>query len=269
MGDYVLGACLFFGATILLFSFLQRWSPERSLRFSPLTTSRSREPAEHSGRAIARFGGFAALILLGSISYARGMIRSESPVAASAQAVTAFPQKLGDYKLQREWDETMATGQVVFHWAEYKNVRENGTVSIGVSPTLGAHDTLICHAARGDDWTWHGPLLLQSVAGSTSLSASLFNTGATQYLEAATVCSGSECGQTSTERSRFGFVYSHPAMRDLMTQSSARPIPILLRAEIADPAEDATEARADLTHRLATFVARANLAQFTSPYRQH
>lgn len=267
IGDYVLGACLFFGASILLFSFLQRWSLGRSLRVPPLPNLRPQQQAEPPWTSLARYGAFAGLILVGSMSYARAFMRSGPP--ESAIVANEFPHQVGDYKLQREWDETMATGQIVFHWAEYKDARENATVSIGVSPILGAHDTLICHAARGDDWTWHGPLQLRSSAGPTSLSASLFNTGATQYLEAATICSGAVCGQSSTERSRFGFVYSHPAMHALLSQSPARPIPILLRTEIANPTEDTRDARADLSRRLANFVAGVDLAQFTRPYRQH
>ena len=142
-------------------------------------------------------------------------------------------------------------------------------MSIGVSPILGAHDTLICHAARGEDWTWHGPLALQTAAGTTDLSASLFDTGSTQYLEAATVCSGAACGQVSTERSHFGFIYSRPAAHDLLTQNPARPISILLRAELPEAAIGAADARSKLTRRLANFLAGVDLAQFTQPYRQH
>ena len=180
-----------------------------------------------------------------------------------------FPTRVGEYKLQREWNESLVTGQVLFHWAEYTQAGGGPTVSIGVSPTLGAHDTLICHAARGDDWTWHGPLMLPTAAGDTSLSASLFNNGATQYLEAASVCSGSNCNQSSTERVHFGFIYSRPSTRDLLTQSPSRPIPILLRAEIPDAALDPTEARKELTRSLTNFLSGANLADFTRPYRQH
>jgi exosortase J len=102
----------------------------------------------------------------------------------------------------------------------------------------------------------------------TSLSASLFNTGSTQYLEAATVCSGAECGQTSTEQSHFGLIYSRPATHDLLTQSPTRPIPILLRAELPDATITAANTRTELTQRLATFLSGARLAQFTQPYRQ-
>ena len=265
MGDYILGACLFFGATILLFSLLQRWSSQHTLRPPVLTGDSTQKPAMRSRTMVIRFAGFAVLAALGSISYARAMMRTAS---SAVPGTNAFPQQVGAYKLQREWDETMETGQVVFHWAEYREAGGAGDVSIGVSPTLGAHDTLICHAARGDDWSWHGPVQFQTAAGMTELSASLFNTGSTQYLEAATICSGAECGQSSTERSHFGFIYSHPAARDLLTQSPARPIPILLRAELPDAAIGAADARAKLTHRLATFLSGADLAQFTQPYRQ-
>jgi exosortase J len=265
MGDYILGACLFFGATVLLFSLLQRWSPQRSLRLPLLPTESMRESATQLRGTLGRCAAFAMLVLLGSISYARAMMRSAPSSVAHAES---FPQQIGGYKLQREWDETMATGQVVFHWAEYRDAGGDGDVSIGVSPVLGAHDTLICHAARGDDWSWHGPLQFQTAAGVTSLSASLFNTGSTQYLEATTICSGVVCGQSSTERSHFGFIYSRPAAHDLLTQNPARPIPVLLRAELPDAAIEASDARAKLTRRLATFLSGVNLAQFTQPYRE-
>lgn len=268
MGDYILGACLFFGATILLFSLLQRWSPQRSLHL-PALARKSRPDSElQTKRMLARCAAFAMLVALGSVSYARAMMRTTNLATSQDQRTNAFPEQVGDYSLQRQWDETFTTGQIIFHWAEYRDAADNSDVSIGVSPTLGAHDTLICHAARGDDWTWHGPLDVQTPAGVTSLSASLFNTGVTQYLEASTVCSGAVCGQTSTERSRFGFIYSHPKAHDLLTQSPTRPIPILMRAEIPNAAMSATDARAKLTQTLAKFLSGADLAEFTQPYRQ-
>ena len=267
MGDYILGACLFFGATILLFSLLQRWSPQRSLRLPVLPEVSPHKPNTRPRATLIRFVCFAGLVAIGSISYARAMMRSGSMVVTHAKDANVFPQQVGEFRLQREWNETMATGQVVFHWAEYKAVGDGTNVSIGISPTLGAHDTLICHAARGDDWIWHGPVRFQTATGVTELSASLFNTGSTQYLEAATVCSGDQCGQTYTERSHFGFIYSHPAAHDLLTQNPALPIPVLLRAELPDAAIGAADARAMLTRRLAFFLSGANLAEFTQPYR--
>lgn len=267
IADYILGACLFFIATVLLFALLLRWSPAPDLRVpSPFTNDVASVSRIATRSHAARLATFAAVITLGSISYARAMARLEP--ARPEETYAAFPQQAGEYTLRREWDERLATGQTIFHWADYAPATPGSVVSIGVSPSLGAHDTLICHAARGEDWLWHGPLELRTTSGPASLSASLFNNGATQYLEASTVCSGAICGQTSTERRHFGFIYSRPSAQALLTQSPTRPIPILLRAETSDAALPPSVARAALTNDLAAFLSGVDLAAFTAPYRQ-
>lgn len=269
MGDYILGACLFFGATMLLFRILSRWSLRRDLKL-PLPAVPSAVSGEvQRPRSLApRCVAFAALIVLGSVSYARAMMRTSSASNGPTLQAGIFPAQIGEYRLQREWNESLASGVVIFHWAEYTKGSGNPVVSVGVSPTLGAHDTLICHVARGDDWIWHGPLRLPTTGGATSLSASLFNNGATQYLEAASLCTGSTCNQSSTERKHFGLIYSHPSTHNLLTQDPARPIPILLRVETPDATLSPAQARVELTQSLTNFLSGANLAEFTKPYRQ-
>ena len=269
MGDYILGAGLFFCATVLLFTVLLRWSPRRDLRVpsAALPVTVSSEILPRQSLAI-RCAAFAMLIALGSVSYARAMMRTQSGLSGQNRQTGVFPVRVGEYSLQREWNEALATGAVIFHWAEYTKAGEGSTISIGVSPVLGAHDTLICHAARGEDWIWHGPLTLPTATGDTSLSASLFNNGAMQYLEAASVCTGSTCNQSSTERTHFGLIYSRPSTHNLLTQDPARPIPILLRAEVPDAALSPTQARTQLTQTLTNFLSGADLAEFTKPYRQ-
>jgi exosortase J len=270
MGDYILGACLFFAATVLLFTVLLRWSPRRDLlppsSAAPIVTSDEvPRPLPFAMRCIA----FAVLIALGSVSYARAMMRTPGAQSAQNQQRGIFPARVREYRLQREWNETLVTGALIFHWAEYTRAGGGPAISIAVSPTLGAHDTLICHAARGEDWIWHGPLTLPTAIGETSLSASLFNNGAAQYLEAASVCTGAACNQSSTERTHFGLIYSRPSTHALLTQDPDRPIPILLRAEIPDAALSPTQARTELTQSLTNFLSGADLAEFTKPYRQH
>lgn len=267
MGDYILGAFLFFCATILLFATLLRWSPQRNLRLSAPTSAKA-VSGNNSPSLMLRCIAFAALIASGSVSYARAMVRTSGPRTVQNQSTGLFPARIGKYRLQREWNETLATGIVVFHWAQYAQPGAGVDVSVGVSPTLGAHDTLICHAARGEDWIWHGPLTFPTAAADTSFSASLFNNGATQYLEAASVCTGSTCNQVSTDRTHFGLIYSHPSARDLLTQDPARPISMLLRAETPDASLSPTQVRTLLTQSLASFLSGADLAQFTKPYRQ-
>jgi exosortase J len=140
-------------------------------------------------------------------------------------------------------------------------------VSLGISPALGAHDTLICHAARGEEWLWHGPLQLQTPSGVTSLSASLFNNGATQYLEAASICTAVACSQSSTERRHIGFIYSRPAAHDLLTQNPERPVPILLRVETPEASLRPAVARSLLTQSLANFLSGADLVQIAKRLR--
>ncbi|HEX4155754.1 MAG TPA: exosortase J [Acidobacteriaceae bacterium] len=270
MGDYILGACLFFAATILLFTLILRWNPQHDLRIPPLPAPANRSPESSlSPRSVLfRTIAFALLIALGSISYARAIIHAPSSSQATGNPIALFPQHIGSYTIERQWNETLTTGPVVFYWADYAPAGGGPLISVGVSPVLGAHDTLICHAARGDDWLWHGSLALATATVPTSFSVSLFNTGATQYLEAATVCAATACGQYSTDRRHFGFIYSHPDPHALLAQSPSRPIPILLRAETLNTALTPDEARAQLTDSLRHFLAGANLAEFTQPYRR-
>lgn len=270
MGDYILGACLFFVATVLLFAMLLRWTPQQDLRLPPPPGARVAPGNNSQSRPLMlRCIALAILIALGSVSYVRAMMPASNPRSLENRSTDVFPRHVGEYSLQREWNETVAAGVVVFHWAEYTQSAEGPTLSIGVSPTLGAHDTLLCHAARGEDWIWHGPLTFPTAGGETSFSASLYNNGTTQYVEAASVCSGSICNQVSTDRTHFGLIYSHPAARTLLTQDPQRPISILLRAELPDATLSPSQARTVLTQSLASFLSGADLAQFTKPYRQH
>jgi exosortase J len=269
MGDYILGACLFFAATLLLFTALLRWSPQRDLRIPSLSNqSRQVIPRSQGGSWILHCAAFAMLIVIGSVSYARAMLRPGDSRSAAILNAAGFPQQVGAYRLQREWNESLMAGPVLFHWAEYARPGGGPAIAIGVSPTLGAHDTLICHAARGDEWIWHGPLKLSTAGGTATLSASLFNNGATQYLEAATVCTGAACDQSSSDRAHFGLIYSRPDAHNLLTQDPARPVPVLLRAETPDATLSTTQARAELTQSLTDFLSGADLAAFTRPYRQ-
>jgi exosortase J len=280
MGDYVIGACLFFLATVLLFTLIQKLSPGGDLRLPPLPQA---EVKEFVPRSFGwRWAGFALLVVLGSVSYVRAIAAArERPTAtADPRLPGRFPQRVGQFKLQREWNEYLLAGPLIFYWADYvydgpgapsagaaSNDGQPEVVSVGISPVLGAHDTLLCHAARGEDWLWHGPLEFATSTGSTSFSGSFFNDGATQYLEATTLCNGDSCGQTSSERTHFGFVYSRPDTQALLMASPTRSIPVLLRTETLNTSMAPDAARAELTANLQSFVSSADLSVLTRPYR--
>ena len=134
---------------------------------------------------------------------------------------------------------------------------------------LGSHDTLICHSARGEDPLWRDQLTLPT-AGDVpiSFSASFFNDGATQYLEATTICNGGSCGEYTSDRTNFGFVYSKPTSQSVFSQDPQRPIPILLKAETIDTTLPVEVARQQLSRALRSFLASVDLNSITQPYRR-
>ena len=270
MGDYIIGACLFLLATTLLFATIRHWSPTRDLR-PPLLLSRGGNPAARIPRSfLPRFVAVALLFLLGSASYAAAEWRRHTEPAVDFVAAANFPARVGSWKLDRTWNEHLiAGGALIFNWATYLPVGGDGpSVSVGVSPMLGTHDTLLCHAARGEDWLWHNNLELQTQSGAVDFSGSFFNDGATQYLEATTMCTGTNCGQISSDRRHLGLIYSRPDTHDLLGLSPGRPIPVLLRAETTDTALAADLARRQLTTAMAEFLRFTSLPKFTAPYRQ-
>ena len=81
------------------------------------------------------------------------------------------------------------------------------------------------------------------------------------------MCTGTTCGQYSTARKHFGFIYSRPDTHTLLTQSPSRPIPVLLRTETLDEGLNADAARDGLLANLRAFLLSARLQEFTAPYR--
>ncbi len=208
---------------------------------------------------------FSLLIALGLLGVVQ-VLTDKGPSAelrADETALGQFPQTAGRYTLARRWNETLITGTLLFHWAEYAPEGGGTHVSIGVSPVLGSHDTLVCHAARGEDPLWHGQETMTRRQLPVNFNTSFFNDGATQFLEATTLCNGTRCGEYSSPRAHFGFVYSKPHAAALLTQSPQRPIPILLRVETIDTTLDSTLARHQLQGDLTTFLSAVSLDALT------
>ncbi len=214
-----------------------------------------------------------ALVLFSSYGVARAYVLEHSASTLSQakmdqNAPGQFPARIGNYTLSRTWNENLFTGPLIFHWAEYVP-NDGGThISLGISPVLGSHDTLICHSARGEDPLWRDQITM-STAGNVAInfSGSFFNDGATQYLEATTICNGGSCGEYSSDRARFGLVYSKPTTTALFSQDPQRPIPILIKAETINTTLPAEVARQQMIGAVRSFLTAADLAGLTQPYR--
>jgi hypothetical protein len=88
----------------------------------------------------------------------------------------------------------------------------------------------------------------------------------TQSLEASTECWASACGESSTQRTHFGFIYSQPERQTFLGQSNERAIPVLVEAETIDITLPPDAARKQLTQDLRNFLISVNFQSLTSSY---
>jgi len=273
MGDYIIGACLFLLGTFLLFYVVRRLSESPGQIKPPAMSSATLAGSgtEHSFRL--RFAAMLVLVLFSCYGVASAYVHAHSSsyaaqMKADDKALGQFPARIGSYTLSRSWNEDLFSGPLIFHWAQYVPDGGGTPVSVGVSPVLGSHDTLICHSARGEDPLWRDQITLPT-AGNIPIdfSGSFFNDGATQYLEATTICNGGSCGEYSSDRAHFGFVYSKPTANSLFTQDPQRPIPILIKAETIDTTLPPEVARQQMIAAVRSFLVSVDLDGLTQPYR--
>ena len=272
LGDYIIGGCLFLLATVLLFHVVRRFGD--SARRGDLQEPEVEEPSQGSNLFLRiRFAVMTMVAVFGCYGTARAVMHDigsdPAQTRTSSTSLGAFPEHIGGYSLIRTWNENLITGPLLFHWAEYAPAEGGTHISVGVSPVLGSHDTLICHSARGEDPLWRDQLTAEMANHiSVGFSASLYNDGAVQYLEATTICSGSRCGEYSSDRTHFGFVYSKPDPHVLFSQDPQRPIPILLKAETLDTTMLPEAARTKLVAEMTDFLAVTSLDVLVQPYRR-
>ena len=272
MGDYIIGACLFLFATLLLFYVVRKLGESPRQTRPELSSSPFSSTSQRSYKL--RFAAMVLIITFGCYSFARAVVIAQATgelaqIRADQKTPGKFPPRIGAYTLVRTWNENLNTGALVFHWAEYAPSDGGSHIALGLSPVLGTHDTLLCHSARGDDSIWQNQLTTPTAGqSSVSFNGAMYNTGSSLSLEATTICSGSSCGEYTTDRSRFGFVYSKLNSQSLLTQDPQRPIPIMLRTEVRDTSVPTDYARHQMTTALSNFLAYADLNDLTRPYRR-
>ena len=270
--DYLIGAALFFIAVYLLYVVIQRLGSQQSgstggVLHLPVVQNVEPLPASF----LPRFAALTILVALGMFGVVNAWMAPgpSAELKADETALGQFPETVGKFTLARRWNESLLTGALLFHWAEYAPSDGGSHIAIGISPVLGSHDTLVCHSARGEDPLWHAQQAFNTLGNvPIQFSASFFNDGATQYLEATTLCNGTNCGEYSSAPGRIGFVYSKPHPETLLSQNPQRPIPILLRVETIDTTLPAEVARHQLSSELTSFLAGVNLDSLTRPYRR-
>jgi exosortase J len=262
--DYVIGAGLFLFAAMLLFSVIHWLRDRRGTQMLPgpmvpqddVETSRAQWMRLTVMAAIAIAAWFTVPQAL-AIGHARALPQGMSP----------FPKKIGDYALQRTWNETGGDGMVVYMWGQYAPTGGGAPIAVGVSPVSDWHNPLICHSLRAERAAWEGQMTAQTVVAPVEFSSALYNEGVNQMLESTTLCGDGRCGEFVTRRTHFGFVYNVPRFSWAKVRP-AHSTRVLLKAESADPNKPADAAQKELTVEMERFLAGADLDALTRPLSQ-
>jgi exosortase J len=267
--DYIIGGCLFVCALFIFFAVANRLrqDPQDVVPEAPVETPPSRIPATGTLWRSAAILALAAVFAVDTVHAYREFQQRQ----ALRPKLVAFPQQIGDFTLARTWTETLIEGTVVYAWGEYVAPADGkpgsgAHIAFGISPLLGLHDTTTCHMVRGESPDWVGQIDSPTAGGEVSLAATLFNNGASQKLEAATVCDTGSCQQYSQSTQHVTVVFNRPRRNTPLAASTTRPVPVLLKAELADTSVPAAQAAARLSEDMRRFLSGANLAATTQPY---
>jgi exosortase J len=280
IADYIIGGCLFMGALAVFFAVanklrndlqenpaLQESTAEQEIAAEPIPTVAASQPRVRSLQT-ALFLRVAAMLAMASI-FGVDVVHEHQVFAREAvQTMPAMPGQIGNFTLQRSWNETQF-GMLVYTWGEYAAAPVNGVqsahVMLGISPQP-VHDAEVCHLARGEDPIWHGQIVAATAGGPVELTAATYNNGAIQELEASTVCDNGACRQHSRTSQHMTLIYARPHRGIPLQSDATRPIPLMLKVESLDTTTPPSVMESQLAATLAEFLKGADLLTLTAPY---
>jgi exosortase J len=171
IADYVIGGCLFVCALALFFTVANKLRNDAGNTTEPAAAGRP-AAAPSRGLETTLWMRVAAVLLMAAIFGVDVVHEHRVEAARLATAAPAtLPQHIGNFTLQRTWNETQF-GVLVYSWGDYATPTVNGVqgvhVMLGVSPQT-VHDAEVCHLARGEDPTWHGQIVAATAGGPVEL----------------------------------------------------------------------------------------------------
>jgi exosortase J len=269
IADYVIGGCLFVCALALFFTVANKLRNDAGNTTEPAAAERPAAPSR--GLETTLWMRVAAVLLMAAIFGVDVVHEHRVEAARLATAAPAtLPQHIGNFTLQRTWNETQF-GVLVYSWGDYATPTVNGVqgvhVMLGVSPQT-VHDAEVCHLARGEDPTWHGQIVAATAGGPVELTAATYNDGTTQELEASTVCDNGACRQYSESSQHVTVIYARPHRGVPLQSDATRPIPLMLKVESLDVLTPPSVMEPELQSTLTSFLKDANLLTLTAPYVQ-
>jgi exosortase J len=272
IADYVIGGCLFMCALAVFFTVankLRNDLQESATEPVPAPTAEAVSQPQVRQVQTSLFLRVAAVLVMAAI-FGVDVLHEHRVDAARQASLTmpTLPEHVGDFTLERTWNETQF-GVLVYSWGEYAEPAVNGIpgahVMLGVSPQT-VHDAEVCHLARGEDPTWHGQIVAATAGGPVELTAATYNDGATQELEASTVCDNGACRQYSETTQHMTVIYARPHRGVPLQSDTTRPIPLMLKVESLDTMTPASVMEPQLAATLTTFLKGADLLTLTAPY---
>ncbi len=269
--DYLIGGCLFVLALYLFFAAADRLRGDPGAKSRDLTAMPV-PPVLASMRPTLSLGLRAGALLTLAAVFGFDALHAQALAGTQLGSLPPMPAELGGYHLVGTYRDTLVDGLVVYTWGEYAPPLDPTHASlphiaVGVSPELDAHDTEVCHMARGEDPTSHGEILAHTAGGEVALVAATYNNGTTQTLEASTVCDNGACRQFTASAGGVTFIYAHPH-RTLPTQAArSRPVPLLLKVESPDAVSPASVIAPQLAEQLKSFLRGADLEALAARYR--
>jgi exosortase J len=273
IADYVIGGCLFMCALALFFTVANKLRNDPEVTIQPVPEQHAAPISPSTARRLQTSLFLrATAVLLMAVIFGVDVLHEHRVEAAriAAQVPATLPQRIGDFTLQRTWDEKQF-GVLVYSWGDYAAPTVNGVpgahVMLGVSPQT-VHDAEVCHIARGEEPTWHGQIVATTAAGPVELTAATYNDGATQELQASTVCDNGACRQYSETSQHVTVIYARPHRGVPLQSDTTRPIPLMLKVESLDTMTPASVMEPRLAATLIRFLKNADLLTLTAPYVQ-
>jgi exosortase J len=278
--DFVIGGCLFICALAIFFTVANKLRNDLhdSTTGAPVLeeAAPAAEPAAPSEiPATVRRSRSSLLVRVAAVLVLAAIfgvdVLHEHKVDAAweaAQPLPKLPEQVGNFTLQRTWNEKQF-GVLVYTWGDYAAPAVNGVpgahVMLGVSPQT-VHDAEVCHLARGEDPTWHGQILAATADGPVELTAATYNDGATQELEASTVCDHGACRQYSETSQHVTVIYARPHRGVPLEDDLSRPIPVMLKVESLDVMTPVRVLEPQMAATLTTFLKGADLLSLANAY---
>jgi exosortase J len=267
IADYIIGGCLFVLALAIFFTVADKLRNDPKDVLPPSVAETPRE-ARHARPLLMKVGAVLAMAAIFGVDVMHEQ-RVDAAAKNSAQKLPQLPHSIGNFTLVRTWDESQF-GVLVYTWGEYAAPSgANGTagphVMLGFSPQT-VHDAEVCHIARGDDPTWHGQIATATAGGQVELTVATYNDGATQKLEASTVCDNGVCRQYSETSQHVTLVYARPHRGVPLQSDGTRAIPVMLKVESLDTMAPVSVMEPQLAATLTEFLKGADLTALTAPY---